>query len=83
MGSVSLEYITARILKRIPTPGGDILHALNSKDNEYKKFGEAYFSSVEYGFIKAWKLQNIMSMNFVVPIGQVRFVFHLQKYFNK
>ena len=83
MGSVSLDDITVRILKRIPTPGSDILHALNSKDKEYINFGEAYFSSVEYGFVKAWKLQKLMTMNFIVPIGQVRFVFHLQNNFNK
>mgnify|MGYP001355172697 CR=1 FL=1 len=63
-------------LKRINTPGGDVLHALKSIDEEFNKFGEIYFSWVEKNAIKAWKKHARMSMNLVVPVGLVRFVFY-------
>ena len=63
-------------LKRIPTPGGDVLPALKSTEGAFNGFGEAYFSFVEPGVIKAWKQHLRMTMNLVVPVGSVRFVFH-------
>ena len=38
-------------------------------------YGEAYFSWVKMGVIKAWKQHLRMTMNLVVPVGMVRFVF--------
>jgi len=61
-------------LRRITTPGGDVLHALKSSDPEFAGFGEAYFSTVESGAIKGWKRHRTMLMNLVVPAGAVRFV---------
>jgi dTDP-4-dehydrorhamnose 3,5-epimerase len=47
-------------------------------DTGYAGFGEAYFSSVSAGAVKAWKRHMQMTMNIIVPVGQVRFVFHLR-----
>ena len=63
-------------LKRINTSGGDVLHALKSSDEEFNNFGEIYFSWVEKNAVKAWKKHTRMSMNLVVPVGLVRFVFY-------
>jgi len=71
-----LDQIQVTPLKRIPTPGGDVLHALKSTEDAFQGFGEAYFSFVEPGAIKAWKQHLRMTMNLVVPVGSVRFVFH-------
>ena len=71
-----LDQIQMTQLKRIPTPGGDVLHALKSTEDVFHGFGEAYFSFVEPGVIKAWKEHLRMTMNLVVPVGLVRFVFH-------
>jgi len=71
-----LDQIQVTPLKRIPTPGGDVLHALKSTEDAFQGFGEAYFSFVEPGAIKAWKQHIRMTMNLVVPVGSVRFVFH-------
>jgi dTDP-4-dehydrorhamnose 3,5-epimerase len=62
-------------LNRISTKGGDVLHALKSNDIDFSQFGEIYFSWVEKNSIKAWKKHTMMSMNLVVPVGLVRFVF--------
>ena len=77
MGDVSLEDILVTPLKRIPTVGGDVLHALKKTDAGFDGFGEIYFSWVEQGAIKAWKYHKRMTLNLVVPVGEVSFVFHL------
>jgi len=75
MGEVSLDDILVTPLKRIPTGGGDVMHALKNYDNGFNGFGEVYFSWVEQGAIKAWKYHQRMTLNLVVPLGEVRFVF--------
>lgn len=77
MGAVSLDDIVITPLARIPTSGGDVMHAMKSCDAGYAGFGEAYFSWIAAGVIKAWKRHSGMTMNLVVPVGRVRFVFHL------
>ena len=78
MGVVSLEDIHVTQLKRIPTVGGDVLHALKNSDYGFNGFGEVYFSWVEQGAIKAWKCHQHMTLNLVVPLGEVSFVFHIK-----
>lgn len=75
MGSVTLDSIVLSQLSRIKTVGGDVLHGIKKTDNGYYGFGEAYFSWIFAGHIKAWKRHNLMTMNLVVPFGNVRFVF--------
>ena len=70
-----LDQIRVTPLQQISTPGGDVWHALKSTEESFKGFGEAYFSWVEAESIKAWKQHLRMTMNLVVPIGTVRFVF--------
>lgn len=77
MGAVKAADITVTALKRIPTAGGDVWHAMKRTDAGYMDFGEAYFSWVNPGAVKAWKLHTRMTLNLVVPLGSVRFVFHL------
>jgi len=75
MGSIKLVDILVTPLQRIETTGGDVLHALKHIDTGYAGFGEVYFSWILSGAIKAWKRHTQMTMNVVVPVGQVRFVF--------
>jgi len=63
-------------LSIINTPGGDVMHAMKQSDPGHIGFGEAYFSQVEYGAIKAWKRHREMTLNLVVPVGEVRFVLY-------
>ena len=76
MGVVSLTDILVTPLRRITTDGGDVMHALKKSDIGYNGFGEVYFSWVEQGAIKAWKCHQRMTLNLVVPVGEVHFVFH-------
>lgn len=78
MGSVSLKLIQVTPLQRIAVAGGDVLHALKRTDAGFRDFGEAYFSMVEASAVKAWKLHQRITLNLVVPIGEVRFVFYAE-----
>jgi dTDP-4-dehydrorhamnose 3,5-epimerase len=68
-------------LKIIATIGGDVLHAIKSSDSGFMGFGEAYFSMIGHNQVKAWKLHTKMTMNLVVPVGSVDFVFFDSKNF--
>ena len=65
-------------LKKIPVEGGNVKHFIKSNENSFNGFGEAYFSFIEKGKIKGWKLHTKMIMNLVVPIGEVGFVFYFE-----
>jgi dTDP-4-dehydrorhamnose 3,5-epimerase len=70
-----INKIIVTPLLEVPVVGGNVLHALKTTDIGYEKFGEAYFSWVNYNSIKAWKMHTKMIMNLIVPVGQVKFVF--------
>ena len=72
---VTTNEIILTPLKRITVFGGDVLHAMKKTDPGFTGFGESYFSQVEKGVIKAWKKHLRMTLNLIVPIGSVRFVF--------
>lgn len=79
MGKVNLEDISITPLKTISTDGGNVRHIIKTTDKNFKGFGEAYFSNINSGSIKAWKRHNKMSMNLIVPLGSVKFVFYDDK----
>lgn len=60
----------------IPVPCGDVLHGIKRDDAGYSGFGEAYFSTIDTGAIKAWKRHREMTMNLIVPVGRIRFVIY-------
>lgn len=61
-------------LKQIYNLKGDIFHAMKKSDDGFDGFGEAYFSTVNKKDIKGWKKHNKMTLNLVVPIGEIEFV---------
>lgn len=69
-----IEGVIVTPQKIIDTPGGDVLHGVKSSDSGYVGFGEAYFSTIEYGAVKGWKRHNEMTLNILVPVGAIRFV---------
>jgi dTDP-4-dehydrorhamnose 3,5-epimerase len=54
--------------------GGNVMHAMKETSSGYSGFGEAYFSQIEKGAIKAWKRHKEMTLNLVVPVGEIKFV---------
>tara|TARA_B100001989_G_C24488473_1_gene438225 strand:+ start:111 stop:527 length:417 start_codon:yes stop_codon:yes gene_type:complete len=58
---------------------GSVMHALKKSDSGFANFGEIYFSKIKYKNIKAWKRHTKMTMNLVVPVGRVKFVFYSEE----
>ena len=77
--------ISKHKLEIIDNVNGSIMHALKKSDLGFKEFGEVYFSHVKYKTIKGWKRHSRMTMNLVVPVGNVKFVFYDEenKYFEE
>ncbi|MDC0992857.1 dTDP-4-dehydrorhamnose 3,5-epimerase [Alphaproteobacteria bacterium] len=75
MGTVGVNQILITPLGRIRASGGDVLHGMKCSDPGYVDFGEAYFSIVEPGAVKAWKRHLRMTLNIVVPSGAILFAF--------
>ena len=77
MDNVTLQNIMVTPLARISTPGGDVMHALKKTEQVFAGFGEAYFTWADHDYPKAWKRHTKMTLNLIVPSGEVRFVFHI------
>ena len=75
MGSVIVSDILVTPMKQITIPNGDVFHAIKQSDQGYVNFGEAYFSFIKYGAVKAWKRHLRMTLNLIMPIGKALFVF--------
>ena len=65
--------------KTIKVNFGNVLKIMDNKSIGYSRFGEAYFSFINYNKIKGWKRHTKMKMNLVVPFGKVQFVFYSHK----
>lgn len=64
----------------IPAEGGPVLHMLRSgyalMPEAGAQFGEIYFSQVDTGAVKAWKLHKRQNQLFAVPMGKIRIVLY-------
>tara|TARA_Y100000816_G_C25994489_1_gene519505 strand:- start:374 stop:793 length:420 start_codon:yes stop_codon:yes gene_type:complete len=72
---MSTKRIKLTPLMKINTSGGDVLHGLKKNEDSFIGYGETYFSMIDYQSIKAWKMHLEMTLNLIVPVGKVRFVF--------
>ena len=63
-------------LKIIEHPKGNVLHGIKRSDSGFVNFGEAYFSTINKNDIKSWKKHLKMTLNFIVPIGEIKFVIY-------
>lgn len=61
-------------LKHITVPHGDVYHGIKLTEPSFCGFGELYFSRVEFKQVKGWKKHNKLTLNLIVPVGEVRFV---------
>ena len=51
------------------------MHAIKNSDSGFSGLGGANFALVAVGVAKAWKKHARKTMNVIVPVGTVRFVF--------
>lgn len=71
-----IDGVKVRPLKQILDERGKIMHFLRNDDPDFEKFGEAYFSQVLPGAIKAWHLHKAMTLNYVVVTGRIKLVLY-------
>lgn len=71
-----IEGVIVTPLKQIYHPKGDVFHAMKCVDPGFEGFGEAYFSSIIHGLVKAWKRHSKMTLNLVCIIGKIHFVLY-------
>lgn len=74
MDKITIEGVLLTQLKRIHHPKGDVFHGMKKSDPGFSGFGEAYFSTIHFEDTKPWKKHFEMTLNFVVPLGNIRFV---------
>jgi dTDP-4-dehydrorhamnose 3,5-epimerase len=76
MDKITVDGVLLTPLKRIHHPKGDVFHGMKKSDAGFSGFGEAYFSTINHEDTKPWKKHLEMTLNFVVPIGEIRFVIY-------
>ena len=75
-----LELININQLDKFKLDSGDLFKGININEDDYKEFGELYFSFINFQSIKAWKRHTKMHMNLFVPVGDVKFVFFVNNH---
>ena len=63
-------------LKQFPMERGDVLRGLKANENSFHGFGEAYFTFINHNRIKAWRKHRKATLNLIVPVGEIQFVFY-------
>lgn len=77
MGKVTnMEGVILTPLKVIEHPQGDLFHAMRKSDPGFSDFGEVYFSTINQNEIKGWKKHVTMTLNLVVPVGEIKFMLY-------
>lgn len=71
-----IDGVEVHQLRRIPDERGSVMHMLRRDDPWFREFGEIYFSTIYPGAIKAWHLHTRMTLNYAVPVGQVKLVIY-------
>ncbi|SUW87884.1 WxcM-like domain-containing protein [Campylobacter hyointestinalis] len=74
-----MDGVILTSLKQIYNPKGNIFHAMKNSDIGYLGFGEAYFSAIDQNKIKGWKKHTKMTLNLIVPIGEIEFIIYNEK----
>ena len=63
----------------LPTSNGAVMKALKIGDLGFCGFGEAYYSTVDDGVVKGWKLHKDLTLNLTVPNGSITFALYYEK----
>ncbi len=78
--SKGLDQIKFTKLQIINVEGGNVFKIMKKSNHKEFSFKEAYFSSIDFNFVKGWKMQSKMQSNICVPIGRVKFTFVSKDY---
>ena len=71
-----IHGVKIKPLKQIIDERGKIMLMLRNDEENFKKFGEIYFSCTHPGVVKAWRLHKKMNLNYAIMHGQLKCVLH-------
>ena len=71
-----IEGIKITLLQQIEDDRGKVMHMLRSDSENFKKFGEIYFSTVHPNKVKGWHLHSKMTLNYAVVLGKIKLVLY-------
>lgn len=71
-----IDGVIVTPLKQILDERGKVMHMLRADSPAFTQFGEIYFSCVYPGAIKAWHIHKVMTLNYAVPHGRIKFVLY-------
>ncbi len=71
-----IDGVIVTPLKQICDERGKIMHMLRANAPHFRGFGEIYFSTVHPGAVKAWHIHQRMTLNYAVPLGNIKFVLY-------
>src|SRR3989339_655906 len=69
-----INGVKIKPLNKTTDERGSIMHMLRRDDQDFKKFGEIYFSLVYPGVVKGWHLHTKMTLNYAVIQGMIKLV---------
>ena len=72
----NLKKIKVFELKKFKNTKGNVLRGFRKTDKYPGISAEIYFSWINKKAIKGWKLHKKMTMNLIVPVGTIKFVFY-------
>jgi dTDP-4-dehydrorhamnose 3,5-epimerase len=68
--------VSVNPLKVFRDERGQVMHMLRSDAPHFTKFGEIYFSVVNPGVVKGWRMHTKMTQNYAVPVGEIELVLY-------
>lgn len=69
-----IDGVVIKKLNKIPDDRGTILKMQESTDEEFKGFGEIYFSTIYPNVVKGWHLHKKAVLNYAVIKGMIKLV---------
>jgi len=71
-----IDGVVVTPLRQIADERGKVMHMLRTDAPHFSGFGEIYFSCVYPNAIKAWHIHKVMTLNYAVPHGNIKFVLY-------
>lgn len=71
-----IDGVIVTPLRQVLDERGKVMHMLRADSPAFQQFGEIYFSCVYPGAIKGWHIHKVMTLNYAVPHGNIKFVLY-------
>jgi len=69
-----IEGVKVTKLAQFHDERGKVMQMLRADSELFESFGEIYFSTIHPGAVKAWHRHKLMTLNYAVVYGQIKFI---------